>query len=259
MRISIRMISIATTVFWIFLIGFFVSAVYSIKDVRFDLQEPQIGLTSENKILFSLPITIDNKGFYNIGSFHVTTEISDKEGFIITRGSTFIPVIERSRQIVATHNMTIDIDDLLQNNQDYLFNDTKLQVHETVSLELAEVIPVQASMNLSVPWGAPLYNFALGEIKYTTCNLTHTTVTVLISFENHAFFDLTGSIQIQMYNSTNILVGEGQTTIAASQNAPYRERLQLTVHTEGITNSGYFEAYFSTPLFNFEPLVIPYG
>ena len=259
MRISIRMISIATTVFWIFLIGFFVSAVYSIKDVRFDLQEPQIGLTSENKILFSLPITIDNKGFYNIGSFNVTTEISDKDGFIITRGSTFIPVIERSRQIVATHNMTIDIDDLLQNNQDYLFNDTKLQVHETVSLELAEVIPVQASMNLSVPWGAPLYNFALGEIKYTTCNLTHITVTVLISFENHAFFDLTGSIQIQMYNSTNILVGEGQTTIAASQNAPYRERLQLTVHTEGITNSGYFEAYFSTPLFNFEPLVIPYG
>jgi len=56
------MISIATTFFWIFLIVFLVSAVYSFKDVQFDFGEPQIGLTSDNKILFSLPITIDNKG-----------------------------------------------------------------------------------------------------------------------------------------------------------------------------------------------------
>jgi len=93
------MISIATTFFWIFLIVFLVSAVYSFKDVRFDFGEPQIGLTSDNKILFSLPITIDNKGYYNIGSFNVTTEILDRKGFMITRASTFIPVIEKGGSV----------------------------------------------------------------------------------------------------------------------------------------------------------------
>jgi hypothetical protein len=258
MRIPIRMISIATTFFWIFLIVFLVSAVYSFKDVRFNFGESQIGLTSDSKILFSLPITIDNKGYYNIGSFKVTTEILDHEGFMITRVSTFIPVIEKSRQVMATHNVTIDINDL-QNSQDCLFNDTELEVREIVSIKLAEVIPVQASTNVSMPWGAPLYNFTLGEIEYAGFNGTHMTATVPISFENHASFDLTGSIQIRMYNGTNILMSEGQTTIETPQNTQYHGHIELNVPIIGITEKGYFEVYFLTPLFEFGPLVISYG
>jgi hypothetical protein len=257
MRIPIRMISIATTFFWIFLIAFLVSAVYSVKDVRFDFGEPQIGLTADNKILFSLPITIDNKGYYNIGCFNVTTEILDKEGFRIKRASTFIPVIEKGRQVMATHNVTIDVNDL-QNSQDYLFNDTELEVCETVSIKLAEVIPVQASTNLSMAWGAPLYNFTLAEIEYAGFNGTHMTATVPISFENHASFDLTGSVQMRMYNSINILVSEGQTTIEAIQNMPYQGCVELNVPITEITENGYFEVYFLTPLLEFGPLVIPY-
>jgi len=252
------MISIATTFFWIFLIVFLVSAVYSVKDVRFDFGEAQIGLTSDNKILFSLPIAIDNKGYYNIGCFNVTTEILDKEGFMITRASTFIPVIEKSRQAMATHNVTIDVNDLLQNSQDYLFNDTELEVHETVGIKLAEVIPVQASTNLSMPWGAPLYNFTLGKIEYAGFNGTHMTATIPINFENHASFDLTGNIQMRMYNSINILVSEGQTTIEAIQNISYQGDVELNVPITEITENGYFEVYFSTLFFDFGPLVIPY-
>ncbi len=259
MKIPIRMIGIATTIFWVFLIAFFVSAVYSAKDMRFNLGEPQMHITSDNKILFSLPVTIDNKGYYNIGSFNVTTEILDEKDFTITRGSTFISVIEKDTEITTTHNMTIDINDLLQNSQDYLFNDTELEIHEEIGMKLAGVIPVQASTNLSMPWGAPLYNFTLGEIEYTTFNLTHMRATIPISFENHAFFDLTGNIQIYMYNDTNILLSEGQTIIEAPQGAPYQGYIELNAPITGISENGYFEVYFSTPFFNFGPLVIPYG
>ena len=258
MRIPIRMISIATTFFWIFLIIFLVSAVYSVKDVRFDFGEPQIGLTADNKILFSLPITIDNKGYYNIGCFNVTTEILDKEGFMITRASTFIPVIEKGRQVMATHNVTIDVNDL-QNSQDYLFNDMELEVCEIVRIKLAEAIPVQASTNVSMPWGAPLYNFTLGEIEHAGFNGTHMTATVPISFENHAPFDLTGNIQMRMYDSTSSLVSEGQTTIETPQNTQYYGYIELNVPIAAATESGYFEVYFSFPSFTLEePLVIPY-
>jgi hypothetical protein len=258
MKILIRMIGIATTFFWIFLIVFLVSAVYSFKDVLFDFGEPQIGLTSDNKILFSLQITIDNKGYYDIGCFNVTTEILDREGFMITQAFTFIPVIEKSRQVMATHNVTIDVNDL-RNSQDYLFNDTELEMRETVSIKLAEIIPVQTSRNLSIPWGAPLYNFTLGKIEYAGFNETHMTATIPISFENHASFDLTGSIQIYMFNSTDILVSEGQTTIETPQNTPYDGHIELNVPIVAITENGYFNVYFSIPFFTLEePLVVRY-
>jgi len=253
------MLSIATTFFWLSLILFFVSAVYSVKDVRLEFGEPQIDTTSEYKILFSLPITVDNKGYYSIGSFNVTTEILDKEGFIITRSSTFISKIEQGKEITTAHNVTIDIEALSQDNQEYIFNDTELEIHEIIGLKLADVIPVQASTNFSIPWGAPLYNFTLGNIEYSAYNRTHIRATVSISFENHAFFDLTGSVQISMYKSPNIFLSQGETTANAPQSAPYRGQIELTVPIAGISESGYFEAYFLTPFFSFGPLVIPYG
>ena len=259
MRIPIRMIDIATTFFWIFLIAFFVSAVYSVKDVHFDFGEPQMDVTSDNKVVFSLPVSIANSGFYNIGSFNISTEISDKEGFTITRGSTFVPVIKKNDVVTITHNMTIDLNDLLQQDKNYLLNDTELKIYEAVGMKIADVIPVQASTNFSMHWGAPLYNFTLGEVEYAAHNNTHLKVVVPISFENRAFFDLVGKIQIQMYNSTDIIVGEGQTNIEAHHNSPYNGYLELYVSMGGMAESGHFEVYVLTPLFNYGPLVIPYG
>lgn len=259
MKVAVQMIGVATTFFWLVLIVFFISAVYSAKDVQFSMGEPQIVFASEDELLFSLPVTIENKGYYSIGSFNVTTEILDKEGFRITGGSTFIPAIERNRETVINHNLTMETNDLLRISQDYLFNDTELEVQATFGLELAEVIPVQASKNLSIEWGAPLYNFTVGKIEYTASNVTHATVQVPISFENHALFNLNGAAQIFMHNSTDILIGEGQTTFEAAQNERYRGNVTIDVPIWGITDSGYFEVKLSTPIFEFEPLVFPYG
>ena len=259
MRIPIRMIDIATTFFWIFLIAFFASAVYSVKDVHFDFGEPQMHVTSDNKVVFSLPMSIANSGFYNIGSFNISTEISDKEGFTITRGSTFVPVIKKNIVVTITHNMTIDLNDLLQQDKNYLFNDTELKIYEAVGMRIADVIPVQASTNFSMPWGAPLYNFTLGEPAYAPYNLTHFRVTIPISFENHAFFDLVGNMQIRMYNSTGACVGRVRTSLEAYGNSPYNRFIEFYVSMTGTTPTGRFEIYFSTSMFDYGPLVIPYG
>jgi hypothetical protein len=253
------MIGIATTFLWIFLIAFFASAVYSVKDLHFDFGEPQMSLTADNEMVFSLPVSITNKGFYNIGSFNISTEILDKEGFTILRGSTFVPVINKNDVVTITHNMTIDVNDLVQQNKNYLFNDTQLKIYETVSMRIADVIPVQASANLSMPWGAPLYNFSLGEPAYAPYNFTHFRVTVPISFENHAFFDLVGDMRIRMYNSTAAHVGRGRTSLQAYANSPYKGFIEFYVSMTETTPTGRFEVYFSTSLFDYGPLVIPYG
>jgi hypothetical protein len=259
MRIPIKMIGLATTFFWIFLIAILITAVYSAKDLQFSFGQPQLGTTSDNKLLVSIPITIINNGLYNIDYFNVTTEILDQDGYAITNGSTFIPVIGKGQEVTATHNMTVDVNDLLQRDENLLFNDTELGINEVGSIRIAGIIPVQASTNFSMPWGAPLYNFMLGQYQYTPINSTHVSVTIPINFENHASFDLNGSIRIRMYNSTDGRVGRGRTDIEVGQNSPYNGYIQFIVQTAEITESGRFEVYFHTSFFDYGPVVIPYG
>jgi len=259
MQIPIRMIGLATTFFWIFLIAFFVTAVYSVKDLHFDFGEPQGNITPENQATISIPISIQNNGLCKISAFKIITEISDNEGHLITHGLTYIPVINKDEIVDTAHTMSIDINEFLEKNRNFLFNDAELRIYETVGMRIADFIPVQASANLSMPWGAPLYNFALGTVEYTMFNSTHIKALIPISFENHAFFDLVGNIQVQMYNSANISVAEGQTSLEAYRNSPYQGYIELYILTTEMPESGRFEVYLSTPFFNYGPLVMPYG
>jgi len=260
MKTSIRMIGIATTFLWIFLISFFISAVYSVKDLRFDMDEPQIDINQNNEIYFSLPITITNNGFYNIGSFIISTKILDENGSQIAENSTAIPVIRKGENITAFHTVIINTSNLLQNtNINYLVNDSELLVKAAISMSIAQLIPVQADTNLTVPWGAPFYDLAFGEPQCLDFNATHSLVAIPVSFENHAFFELNGTIQIKMYNDAELLIGSGQTTFEVPQQSPYNGIVEFYVSTTDMTETGYLEAYFLTPLLDYGPLVVPYG
>lgn len=253
------MISIATALLWIFLIVFSVSAAFSVRDLQFDFGEPQVQVSANHQLLFSLPINISNKGYYNVGSFGITTEISDADNLLLARGSTLTNIIRKGERITIFHNVALNTDDLWQRNPDYLFNDTQLNVAETVSMKIAEVIPVQAYANSSIPWGAPLRGFRFEEPAFEFFNSTHFRVDAPISFENRASFDISGNVQVRMYNSAGALVGDDQTAIDVSQHHSYKEHLTFHVLMTTATSSGHFDVYFLTSLFNYGPLVIPYG
>ena len=259
MRIPIRMIGLATTFFWIFLIAFAVTAVYSLKDVQFDFGQPQTGTTADNRLFFTMPIRVLNRGLYNIGNFNVTSQVMRTDGAIVASGATFVPVIRKGEEISTSHMVTASINDLLQNSQNYLFNDAELRICESVGMSVAEMIPVQASTNFSMPWSAPLYGFALGKPAYSMYNATHFRVVVPVSFENHSFFDLTGTVQLRMLNSTGAFVGDGQTPIMARQTSSYNGNIELHIEAQGLTQSGSFEVSFLSPILNYGPWVIPYG
>jgi hypothetical protein len=263
LRVPIRIIGLATSFFWIFLIAFSASAVYSVKDVQFDFKEPQISSTDNDEALISLPITIVNKGLYNLGHFDISTRISNEEGMTITQGSTFIPIIERGETVNTVHNMTMNLDDLSQTYTEVLFNDTELPVYTKVSISAAEVIPVQAIANLSIPWGAPLHNFALGTPRFETLNQTHSRVVIPMSFDNHAFFDLIGTLDIRLYNRVDVIIGETQIDIDTPQDSSWQRQLELDIPIDEVIStsamSGRIELDFTSQYFNFGPLVIPYG
>jgi hypothetical protein len=253
------MIGITTTLFWIFLIAFFASAVYSAKDIHLNFGGPEISAMADDKILFSIPVTVANDGFYDIEAFNITTTVLDAKGFTVASGTTLVPLIDSNDAVTLTHNMTVDVNDLLRSDNEYLFNDSKVPVYETVGLRLAQVIPVQASQNLTLPWGAPLYNFTVGEPAYSGFNVTYLRVSVPVSFENHALFDVAGNVQIRMYNNADQLLGEGKTPINTSPNTAYDGNILFYVEINGATSKGRLEVYIQMSFFNYGPLVILYG
>lgn len=259
MKVPIRMIGIVTVILWIFLIFFTASAAYSVTYLHFEFKDPQIETTLNKRVILTLPIDILNKGYYNIGSFNVTTRVSDAEGSIISQGSTLVRVIRKGESVTILHNVTLNIDDLLRKDQSYLFNDTLLGVAESIGLRIAEIIPVEASANLSIPWGAPIYNLTVEQPLYMVLNLTHLQVTIPISFENHSFFNISGQLQLKMLNEAKLTIGSNETTIEVAQHSHYKEHIQFDVLTSSMISKGYFEIYVSTPLFNYGPQVTTYG
>lgn len=259
MNVPIRTIGIATTVFWTILILFSVSVAYSVKDLQFGFGEPQIGVSLDNKLVFSLPINVTNKSYYSIGVFNVTSIVLDEGGSILTLGSSVMPLIEKDQAVTFFHNLTLDISNLLQRNQNYLFNDTQLRIVECVSMRLAEIIPVQASGNFSIPWGAPLHNFALEQPTFPAFNLTHIQVEVRLTFENHASFGFSGIVRIRMYNNGGVLAGSGDTAISVPQNSHYKGSIEFWVMASAISSTGRLEIELQTPSFSYGPQVIAYG
>jgi len=259
MDVSIRMTGLASTLFWTLLVAFFASAVYSVKDLHLNLENPTLSLTQEGYAIISISIKIENDGFHNLSEFNLTTKVADLNGTRITGGFTFIPIVKRNEKIVAFHNLTFNTALLLEKGPYYLFNDSYFTVTAIIGLKLAEVIPVQAISNFSVPWGAPFYNFHIEQPTFEPHNSTHLKIVAPISFENHASIDINGEISLYMYNSNGELVSQGESTITASKGVHYRDSIVLYVQTSAITEKGTFEVYFSTQFLSYGPLVIPYG
>jgi hypothetical protein len=257
------MLGIATSIFWIMLIAFIALAAYSVKDLKFDFGEPEFATSPDGQLSFSLPLYIDNRGYYSLKDFHLSTVFADTEGAEISKDTTFVPVIPHGEKTTIVHNVTLSLESLLENGEQYLFNDNNLNISVTAGLNFAELLPAQISTNFTFPWGAPFYNFALGEPSYGRFDSTHAEVAVPMSFENHAVFDIAGNIRIELYDDADSLLGESQTIVYVPQQSAYNEDAEFQVPLNAVSTSAaqnwHFNVYFDTGFLEYGPLVIPYG
>jgi hypothetical protein len=262
MKVPIRMLGIATSVFWVLLIAFIILAAYSVTDLRFDIDEPELTVEPDGQLVFNLPLIIDNGGYYSLREFHIKTVFSNTEGLEISRAHTLVPVIPSGEITRIDHNVPLDIEEIYQNDDNYLFEDNDLQVSLAVGLNFAEVLPSQISTNFTFPWGAPFSNFNIGEPSVNIFNLTHSVISVPMNYENRAFYDVLGSIDVELYDNGNSLLSETRELINTPQQASFNENIELFVPNVSSLDSiqnGYFTIYFSTLIFEHGPMVIPYG
>lgn len=262
MRQAIRALGWATKIFWIILIVLVVTIAYSASLINIALGEPQT-TTTEQTVTMSFPITIRNNGFYDIADLNVTTFVIDQNSQTLAAGMTITRLIRRGAEETHTHSITINFTKILAQDDNLLFNDTTLTMYQQVSLNYAKVVPFSVKANQSMPWGAPLSNFALGQVTFRPYNSTHSYADVHFSFENHnQYVPVTGTVRVRICNSDGTRIGSGTTSVDAPPNTPYNGQLSILVRNPSAptpTPSGEVRFYFDTSLFDYGPLVIPYG
>jgi len=197
MRQAIRALGWATTALWVFVLIFMGTIFYSLANLGVGIGQSR-AFPSNKGLTISLPLLINNTGYYDISELNLTTCVTDCNGTLVSASTTYVPSISRGSSIEQAHNISISLNDFVTKNLTYLlFNDSVLNVDTFIILKFAQTIYFQTSTNTTMPWGAPLYNFSVKEIS---CNLTNRTLTVPIGFENHSPFDINGTIRLDVYD-----------------------------------------------------------
>jgi hypothetical protein len=255
MKLAIRMLGIATIILWLVILFFSVTAVYSVMNLGVNLGETQI-LPSSKGIIFSLPFSINNSGYYEIADLNLTTRVTDPNGTVLDQTETFVPSIPRGTNVNATHTIPIDLDTILSmDHVPLLLNDSEFNVEIFVGLNFARTVPVQLSTNATIPWGAPFANFTIGRITVSLHNSTHEEASIPVSFENHAILDLTGTLKLDFYTDSQRLIASGETAIDVPSQQGYTDRILAYPRQQDasiLTGSGDVYVTFETPMFTVE-------
>jgi hypothetical protein len=257
MKQAIRALAIATLILWILLIAFAITAVYSIMNLGIDFGETQF-FSSDDNVVLSLPFSINNPGYYDISELNVTTHVTDYNGTLLALSETFVPLIASGSNVETAHNISIDLNDLFMGYTEFLFNDSSFDLETFISLNFAHAIPVQISMNMTIPWGAPFSNLSIGEISVLPYNSTHSEVVIPLSFENHSFFDIVGTMRLEVYNDVDELVTSGQTSLDVPSNDRYVGQVEMYLSIgdrSKLTESGNLHLVFESPMFTVEQWV----
>ena len=255
MNITIKMLSIATFILWTVIIFFSVTAVLSVTNLNVGIGEAQM-LPSSNGIIFSLPFSINNGGYYELADLNLTTRVTDLDGTVFDQTETFVHSIPQGTTVNESHTISIDLDTLLSmDHAPLLLNDSYFNLEIFAGLNFARAVPVQLSTNVTLPWGAPLALFEIGYISVSAYNRTHGEVSIPVSFENHAILNIQGLLKLEVYNNLDEYVVSGETVINTPSQQSYAERIIAYPMVQDITKltaNGRVHVIFETPMFTVE-------
>jgi len=258
MRQALRALGWATKILWILIIVFAATIVYSALPMNFRMGfgEPQAAF-SDGVIVMSFPLIINNSGYYPVSDLNLTTSLMDDEGNLVSTSTTFVPLIARSSNLEKSHNVSLSLNDL--NLTRFLFEDSDFTADLSIAMKFARVVPLQVATEMAIPWGAPLYNFSVGEMT-PQFNGTHYLGAVPISFENHSpFLNVTGAIRFEILNDEGEPVVSGEKIVDVPSHSGYGGQVELIVDDLAkITANRQARVSFETSMFNFR-MVIPYG
>jgi hypothetical protein len=259
MRYVVRALGWATKIVWILIVFFAATSVYSALNVKMGFGQPQV-FPSSGCMIISVPLFVNNTGLYDLSELNMTVVVTDCNESIVSTSTTFVPSIPRGSSIETAHNFSMSLHDITSKLLNYLFNDSVFSLDLSLKLNFARAIPFQVSTNMTMPWGAPLYNFSIGQIYYNFLNFTHQEAIIPISFENHSpYFGVDGFMRVEIYNDNGELLGFSVSDLNVQSHSGYDGQVETIVDVSKVRGSGEVHFYFETSAFSIGPVVMPYG
>jgi hypothetical protein len=202
------------------------------------IQEPTITFSNGNFSL-SMPFYINNTGFYDLSDISVHIQIG-RENKTISAVSAQLPNVPAGTKMDSSFNFSFSLEELVSKYSELLTNDTELDVNASLHLRVAYAIAFEASMGFTTHWSAPLYNLTISTPYY---NMTH--VTFSISFDNHAFYPVNGTLTASLYNSTNALIGSDTQYVNVPSGESFQTSFAITVTDPAtMTSKVFIRLYF---------------
>jgi hypothetical protein len=258
MNVPLRALSWAIRFFWLITLAFAVTCVYSATLINVEFGEPTPS-SDESGFHVTFPITLDNRGYYSIADLNLTTTIADNENSSMSEATSHVPDIQPQSEITILHNVSLDLRSILT-KADYLFNDSDLTLHASISLSYADLIPFGLEADTAIPWGAPLFNLTVGTPEYSSYDAVSLRASLPISFQNHSpYLSVTGTVHVEVLNSRNQLLGEDAVFVDVPSNTAYNGEFETLVNAATITHGAEIRVYFETEMFDYGPVVINYG
>jgi hypothetical protein len=256
MKQAVRALGWAINIFWIMLLLFTITVVYSALLIRPSFGEP-LANSSGGTFTVSLPLTLYNGGFYDISGLNITTRVTDYQGSLVTNSTTLFPLVSGGASATIRHNMSISLEQAATTDLSYLlFADSDLDVSTHLRLVYARIFPFEISFNTSMPWGAPFANLTLGGISVVPVNMTHSRILIPVSFENHSSLEMNGTVSLEIVDNMGNAVGTSTTSFDALSGSPFGTTIEI-VMSGNPANIRDARLSFRTPYFSYGPVVMP--
>lgn len=245
LRQTIRALGWTITILWIIALTLPATIAFSLAKIveaeGVSIQEPG-GCISNGNLFIFIPFYIDNCGFYDLTDVEVKLQISMRNETLST-SSAELPNIPAGEMVDFSCNFSLSLEDLLSKNRELLTNDTELNVNASLWFRVASAIAFQVSTGSTMPWGAPFHKLTVYNIAYDDMNRIFS---ASVSFENHAFFQVNGSLLAKLYNSAGELIGSVAQNVYIPSQEPFEESLEIPVNDPSkITREGVFRLYFA--------------
>ncbi|MDH5449307.1 MAG: hypothetical protein OEX77_00200 [Candidatus Bathyarchaeota archaeon] len=253
MRQVVRALGWATRILWVAIIIFGLTVAYSATNLQAGVGQPQPPLVSNGLMTLALPFYINNTGFYSISGLNITTEIRDHNGTSVSTSTTLVPLIPADSFVERTHNISVSLPYMAQNLTYLVFEDSNLTINVLIAMMFAHAVSLQMSANTTLWWGAPLSNFAIGEIS---ADLIAQEMIVPLNFENHSPVYIDGTLRLEIYNGNNQHLGSGMMDVSVPPGHMYDDRLEVSVDVSKLTEKGEVHFYFETSTFSLGPIIM---
>ena len=256
MKQSIRALGWAVTISMLILFAFVATAFYCSYQMLTTGQGIGLGdfqaSYSENGLVLSMPVTVNNTGYYDMTELNVSTMLKDYDGAALASSNTEIPMIKTGITESTLHNLSLSLTDILSNMTYLLFNDTEFRIDFSIAFRYAYAFSFQLNMgNMSMPWGAPLYGLDLREAGPPSFNGTHLLMDITLEVENHSFLDIAGDLDLRVYNQMGKRIGSGTGLLHVPPLSRLSGPVEAVFEIENpmyLSDKGYLEAYLDIPM-----------